>query len=157
MFANSLSYVNRFPDNVAAQVTVSRMRSAIERVRSNMYPPVPASLADLGAMLNEHQHLSDTLDGTDNIFAGVVHGPGTTSLVFISRRMRRYMRRVRVVFCDGTFASRPNSPASAQVLQIVAEVDHHVSFQITHITDKMPTTISNILVSSSHFQKTNFI
>ncbi|XP_034256786.1 uncharacterized protein LOC117654315 [Thrips palmi] len=36
--------------------------------------------------------------------------------------MRRYMARCRVVFCDGTFDSRPNAPQCAQVLQIVGVV-----------------------------------
>ena len=106
------------------------MRSAISRVRAELYPPVPATLPDLGDVLAQNPHLTATLGGGDNIFSGVVRGPGTTSLVFMSRRMRRQLRRARIVFCDGTFASRPCTPNSSQVLQIVGVVDNHVSYII---------------------------
>lgn len=90
---------------------------------------MPVSLYDMGQLLGEDQHrrLTSTIDGLDSIFGGVVTGVNFTSIIFISRRMRRFMRRVRMIFCDGTFASRPNDPNSAQVLQLCAVVRNNVS------------------------------
>lgn len=95
-----------------------------------MYPRVPDSLYNLGGLLNDDQlrNLTRCQDGVDNIFGGRCIGPnGTSSIVFVSRRIRRFMRRCRTVFCDGTFGSRPNAPNSGQVLQIVAVHRHAVS------------------------------
>lgn len=93
-----------------------------------MFPPVPGSLYHLTEVLVENLHLTRGLDGVDNIYAGGVLGVnGTCSVIFSSRRMRRYMSRCRVVFCDGTFGSRPNAPQCAQVLQIVGVVGNTVS------------------------------
>ncbi|KAJ1528957.1 hypothetical protein ONE63_007325 [Megalurothrips usitatus] len=119
-----------WPDpNAAAQVPPCRMRSAIYRAQNRLYPRVPVSIYHLGFLLNDNQwqHLTSTICGTDNIFGGVVHGPdGSTSVVFVSRRIRVYMRRARLVFCDGTFGSRPNIPQSSQVLQICSVVNNTV-------------------------------
>lgn len=114
--------------NVAARLPPAALRSAINRARSAMYPPIPLSLYDLGQLMNNGQlpMLTTSDDGRDNIFGGVVHGNGFTSIVFLSRRMRRFMRRVRMVFCDGTFSSRPSEPNSGQVLQLCAVVRNHV-------------------------------
>lgn len=111
------------------------MKSAVNRARSAMYPAIPLTLYDLGLLLTNGQHpiLTNTIDGTDNIFNGVVNGNGFTSIIFMSRRMRRFMRRVRMVFCDGTFSSRPNEPNSGQVLQLSAVVRNHVSIKIFHV------------------------
>ncbi len=105
------------------------MKSAIHRARSRLYPNVPVSLFQLGELLDDHQnaHLTKSLDGRDNIYGGAVQTAHGTAVIFISRRMRRYMRRVKTVFCDGTFKSRPNQPNSAQVLQILANVNNTVS------------------------------
>ena len=121
---------------MAARLTPTAMKSAVNRARSAMYPPIPLTLYDLGLLLSNGQYpiLSQTIDGTDNIFnGGVVHGNGFTSIIFLSRRMRRFMRRVRMVFCDGTFRSRPNEPNSGQVLQLSAVVRNHVRFKIFHL------------------------
>lgn len=123
-------YVFRYPINVAAQVTADRLRAAIRRRRTAHYPNVPGTLYQLGDMLADvnHQHLTRCQDGVDSIFAGRAVGPnGTCSILFISRRMRRFLSRCKTVFCDGTFGSRPNSPNSSQVLQIVAVRNNCVS------------------------------
>lgn len=95
-----------------------------------MYPGVPISLYGLGNLLQDPQNhnITSTLDGRDNLFDGSVRLPnGQASIVFVSRRMKRFMRRVRRIFCDGTFGSRPNVPPCAQVLQLSAVVRNHVS------------------------------
>lgn len=110
-------------------VTVESMRCPIQEARGQLYPPVPVSLEGLGFQLQLHPDLTATLDGQDNFFGGVVYGPtGTTSVVFVSRRIRRYMRRAKLVFADGTFASRPISPDCAQVFQIVTVIRNAVSW-----------------------------
>lgn len=113
--------------DIAARLTNSAMRSVISRSRGDFYPGVPGSLEELGNLLTEHPHLTATQDEGDNFFAGMVRGPGTVSLLFMSRRMQPYVGRSSIVSCDGTFNSRPQTPNSAQVLQIVGVVDHHVS------------------------------
>lgn len=119
--------------NVAARITPDAMRPAIYRARHQVYPQVPASLYNLGVLLTrpEYQGLTRTVDGNDNFFEGHVRSPnGQSSLVFVSQRMKRFMRHVRVVFCDGTFSSRPNTPPSAQVLQISTVVRNHVCLPV---------------------------
>lgn len=109
------------------------MRAAIYRAQTFVYPRVPHSLDALGALLGDPQwqHLTSTLDGTDNLFSGVVHSPdGGTAVVFVSRRCRAKLRKVRRVFCDGTFGSRPGQPNSAQVLQIVGVFNKTVSITL---------------------------
>ncbi|XP_034252579.1 uncharacterized protein LOC117652054 [Thrips palmi] len=120
----------RYPVNVAVQVPPTRMRAAIYRSQNSLYPLVPRSLNELGNVFNDPQwhHLTSSLDGTDNLFSGVVNSPdGGTGIVFVSRRCRRVLRRMRTVFCDGTFGSRPGQPHSAQVLQIVAVINGAVT------------------------------
>lgn len=115
---------------MAARVTPEAMRPAINRARNRVYPDVPGTLYNLGNLLAQPQHnnVTSSMDGRDNIFNGAVQSPnGDSSVVFVSRRMKRFMRRVKVVFCDGTFGSRPNVPPSAQVLQLSTVVRNHVS------------------------------
>lgn len=119
---------------MAARVTPELMRGPINRARNAVYPRVPISLFNLGNVLNQppNAHITRTIDGNDNIFDGTVNLPnGISSIFFLSRRMKRFMRRVRIVFCDGTFSSRPNIPPSAQVLQLSAVVRNHVRQRIT--------------------------
>lgn len=114
--------------NVGRFVTPTRMKSSIQRARSLMYPRVPITLQNLGELLQEHQHLTKSIDGTDNLLSGVVHSVnGHTSVIIMSRRMRRFLRKVKIIFCDGTFGSRPHDPDSSQVLQILTVVRNHVS------------------------------
>lgn len=115
---------------MAARLTPERMRPTIHRARNRLYPGVPVSLYNLGHLLAQPQHenITNTIDGADNIFDSAVNGPnGRSSIIFASRRMKRFMRRVQMVFCDGTFGSRPNIPPSAQVLQLSAVIRNHVS------------------------------
>lgn len=117
--------------NVAARVVPNALRPAIFRARNRVYPPVPGTLLNFGQILQQaqYQNLALSEDGNDNIFDGVVRsGNGQyTSIIFASRRMKRFMRRVKIIFCDGTFSSRPNVPNSAQVLQLSTVVGNHVS------------------------------
>ncbi|KAE8740773.1 hypothetical protein FOCC_FOCC013697 [Frankliniella occidentalis] len=102
------------------------MRSAIQRARAALYPPVPPDLQQLGQQLHDNPHLAATLDGRDNLYAGTVHTPRTTSVVLMSRRMRRALGRTRHIFCDATFASRPNDPEARQVLQFSKVVNRAI-------------------------------
>lgn len=118
------------PD-VAAEVTLPVMKNAIHRARASLYPPVPITLENLSDLLSQqHQRVAVSRDGKDTIFGGSVHTNGMVSVIFLSRRLRRYLRKVKLVFCDGTFGSRPNSPQSAQVLQIVTVVRNTVSIPL---------------------------
>lgn len=124
-------FLLRVDINVAARVTPELMRPTINRARNRVYPRVPISLYNLGNLLQQPQNanITATIDGVDSIFDGAVNLPnGKSSTIFVSRRMKRFMRRVRTVFCDGTFGSRPNIPPSAQVLQLSAVVRNHVSY-----------------------------
>lgn len=125
------SHSFRFPPDIAAQVTIANMRTAIQAARAAQYPPVPVTLYGLGALLQHRQDITTTLDGRDNFLAGVVETPDTTSIIFMSRRMRRLLARSRMIFCDGTFGSRPNNPDSGQVLQIITVIGNAVRISST--------------------------
>lgn len=141
-------FVCRANINVAARVTPKNMRTAINRARNHLYPRVSVSLYNLGNLLQQGQNnnITATIDGRDNIFDGSVNLPnGTSSVVFASRRMKRFMRRVRMVFADGTFASRPNVPPSAQVLQLSAVVRNHVSYHCVRSFISEPSSKSKFM------------
>lgn len=93
------------------------MRSPIQRARAAMYPAVPPDIVQLGQQLQNNPHLAASIDGRDNLFAGTVITPRTASVIFMSRRMRRALANTTRIFCDATFASRPNDPQARQVLQ----------------------------------------
>ncbi|KAK3910862.1 Protein FAR1-RELATED SEQUENCE 2 [Frankliniella fusca] len=102
------------------------MRSAIQRARGALYPPVPPDLHALGQQLQANPLLAASLDGGDNLYAGTVETPATRSVVFMSRRMQRALARTSRVFCDATFASRPNEPQARQVLQFSKVVNRAI-------------------------------
>lgn len=124
----------RFSADIAARVTVAGMKSSIQRARSLLYPPVPITLQNLAELLADgtNERIVSTQDGKDSILGGSVTVNGMTSIIFLSKRMRKILRRVKVVYCDGTFGSRPNNPQSAQILQIVAVVRNTVSEYHVH-------------------------
>ncbi|KAK3930908.1 putative 14.5 kDa early protein [Frankliniella fusca] len=117
---------NMYPIEIAAQVSLDGMRSAIQRARAAMYPPVPPDLHRLGQLLQAHPHLAASIDGRDNLYAGTVVTPRTTSVVFMSMRMRRALARTSHILCDATFASRPNDPQARQVLQFSKVVNRAI-------------------------------
>lgn len=115
-------------------MTLNMMRSPIQRARAAMYPPVPPDIVQLGQQLQNNAHLAASIDGRDGLFAGTVITPRTASVVFMSRRMRRALARTARIFCDATFASRPNDPEARQVLQFSKVVNRAVSKTINLIS-----------------------
>ncbi|XP_052131612.1 uncharacterized protein LOC127751689, partial [Frankliniella occidentalis] len=62
----------KFPPEVRARVTFARMRTPMRNARMQRFPPPPATLEDLTAVLMNPQYsvLTMTHDGLDNIYAG---------------------------------------------------------------------------------------
>ncbi|KAE8739287.1 hypothetical protein FOCC_FOCC015210 [Frankliniella occidentalis] len=118
--------IHRYPPEIGARVTLNMMRSPIQRARAAMYPAVPPDIVQLGQQLQNNPHLAASIDGRDNLFAGTVITPRTASVIFMSRRMRRALANTTRIFCDATFASRPNDPQARQVLQFSKVVNRAI-------------------------------
>ena len=109
-----------------------KLRSSMARARLESRPRVPKSLKDLDKVLRRgatYRKLSKTLDGADNVYAGRSGSARekTLCLLFISRRMRKIMRKVKRVFADGTFAPVPRGLRASQIWTISQVRRHHVS------------------------------
>lgn len=104
---------------VAANVTPNRMRTAM-RIASDRYhlQNLPESFADFAELLLTHDTICKTLDRQDSVFMTAVGPPGHVSIILLSRRVHEHLSEVEIVFSDGTFASRPSRPRSAQVFLI---------------------------------------
>ncbi|KAJ1519031.1 hypothetical protein ONE63_011362 [Megalurothrips usitatus] len=102
----------------------------MRRARLERYPKIPATLSELGALLRDKggRGLTRTKDGADNIFRGAVGSSArkTRSIIFMSKRMRRYLRRAKEIFVDGTWKSRPAKPDSSQLLSISCLVEGRI-------------------------------
>lgn len=110
-----------FPLEVRARITMPRIRTSMRNARMERYPNIPATLLDLGDLLRDPQYESicSTIDGNDNIFGNQVTATdGSVSIIFASDRMLRFMARVRIIFCDGTFCN-PSLPETSQVFNIL--------------------------------------
>ncbi len=101
----------------------------MKRARYAMYPPVPATLDELGAILENphHQNIAATKDASDHLYCGTVGPVGERCIIYVSQRMLRFMRKVREVFCDATFTPTPIRPNGRQVWQIVCLRNNNVS------------------------------
>ncbi|XP_052119463.1 uncharacterized protein LOC127748744 [Frankliniella occidentalis] len=60
---------NMYPPEIAAHVSLNGMRSAIQRARAAMYPPVPADIHQLGQQLHANEHLAASIDGRDRLYS----------------------------------------------------------------------------------------
>ncbi|KAK3921644.1 Anthranilate--CoA ligase, partial [Frankliniella fusca] len=123
----------RFPIRVQARVRMSNMRSAMQRARLSVLPPPPQTLRGLSDILQNPRYriTTQTPDGRDNIYArSVTAADGSHHIIFLSQRMARVMKRMVILFGDGTFKSLPameglNNDAS-QVFALVANWDHTI-------------------------------
>lgn len=104
----------------------------MKRARYSLFPRTPANLEELGVLLEapENEHITATVDKSDNLYAGTVGPPGERCTIYVSRRMRRFMRRVFEVFSDATFRPTPLRPNGRQVWQIVCLARNNVSIDL---------------------------
>lgn len=82
----------------------------MQRARSSMFPPAPATLQELTAILQDprYQVISATHDALDSLYAGsVTAADGSHHIIFMSRRMARVARSLDILFADGTFKVLP--------------------------------------------------
>lgn len=89
---------------------MARMRSAMQRVRSSMYPPPPQTLQGLTEILQDPRYavMAATTDATDSLYAASVTAEDDSHhIIFMSRRMARIGRTLTILFGDGTFKSLP--------------------------------------------------
>ncbi|KAK3910717.1 LexA repressor [Frankliniella fusca] len=120
----------RIPDrNVRAQLTLRRLRPAMQRARGSVFPRLPQSLFELGNLLGDPvwSSLTQTLDEDDSLWLGSALGAdGSCSSVFISSRCLQVMRLVDILFADGTFYITPSINGCYQVFTIVTIHSHTV-------------------------------
>ncbi|KAK3923961.1 Aspartate carbamoyltransferase [Frankliniella fusca] len=118
----------RIPDRAKrAELTLRRLRPAMQRARGNVFPRIPQSLHHLGLILEDPSwfSLSETLDGEDNIWLGSAWGSdGSCSNVFVSSRCLQILRLADILFADGTFYITPSINGCYQVFTIVAVHTH---------------------------------
>lgn len=105
------------------------MKTSMRTARLSQYPNAPETLRELGALLEQpqYQHLTATIGQEDSVYRGVIGNPGHECLLFLSRRMGRYLSKAKEAFADATFVPAPLRPAAAQVYQIVCLAGHNVS------------------------------
>ncbi|XP_034246644.1 uncharacterized protein LOC117648296 [Thrips palmi] len=120
----------RISRQAAARIPLVSLRSSMRRARLENRPRIPHSLKDFDKVLRSRRYrrLSRTMDGKDNVYAGRAGSAAdkTISLIFVTRRMRRYMRKVKRIFCDGTFSPVPRGMKAYQVWTISTIREHHV-------------------------------
>jgi len=95
---------------VQIRLRLSKIRSAMQRARSSMFPPPPATLEELTAILQDprYQVICATHDARDSLYAGsVIANDGSHHIIFMSRRMARVARSLNLLFADGTFKVLP--------------------------------------------------
>ncbi|XP_026290929.1 uncharacterized protein LOC113215512 [Frankliniella occidentalis] len=123
----------RFPIRVQVRVRMSNMRSAMQKARLSALPPAPQTLHDLTEILQDPRYrvITQTSDGADNLYAqSITADDGSHHILFISRRMARLMKRMSILFGDGTFKSLPAMEGldndAAQIFALVANWDHTI-------------------------------
>lgn len=101
----------------------------MQLARSKSLPNIPHSLTELGRILQDpdNAHITQTLDGDDNLFSGVVGNTnlGTRCVLLFSRRQLRYLRIVKSIFSDATFAV-PKDIGCYQIWNLVTLRRNHV-------------------------------
>lgn len=97
--------------------------------RLSQYPLAPHTLLELGRLLEQPQyhHLTKTISHNDSVYGGVIGYPGRECVLFLSRRMGRYLSREKEAFADATFVPAPLVPFTSQVYQIVSICNNNVS------------------------------
>lgn len=120
--------------SVTASIPYELLRSSMVRARRHYLPPSPRTLAALADMLSsdEFKHVSMTLDGEDNMYAGSGGDADdeTAFVILASRRSLGELARCKKVFSDGTFCT-PAGLECRQVWNLVKLRRHHVSLNWT--------------------------
>ena len=94
-----------------------------------MFPPVPATLEGLTAILQDPRYriITATHDANDNLYAGsVTAADNSYHVIFMSRRMARVARSLDVLFGDGTFKVLP----AIEELDEASQVEHYLHVRI---------------------------
>lgn len=119
---------NRYHPEVVERFGGSYLRNPMRTARIQQYPNAPFTLQELGVLLEtpQYQHLTATIGGEDSVYGGVIGYPGRECILFISRRMAKYLCRLKEAFADATFVPAPLMPAAAQVYQIVGLAHNNV-------------------------------
>ena len=76
----------------------------MRNARLHQYPNAPATLLELGALLDqpENQHLTAAIGMQDSVYGGVIGSPGHECILFLSRRMGRYLSKAKEAFADAS-------------------------------------------------------
>lgn len=119
------------------------VRSTLYRHRQLGQPPIPHSLAELSATLNEgrwshlkkiHEEGNEGYEGRD-FFRGLIGGDaeGWSAAVYISPRLQDTLRNTSRLHMDATFKVLPYELQAYQLLTVHAEYMNQVSFNRYHI------------------------
>jgi len=103
---------------VSSMLTLRRLRSAMQRARSDIFPPIPENLAGLSLVLEDPQwrNIASTPDFHDSIYLGsIVAVDYSHSVVFMSSRCLNLLSTAAIVFADGTFFITPSVDGCYQV------------------------------------------
>jgi len=121
-------FVWRYSRKVRCKMTLRRLRSTMYKTRMNKYPNIPHTMRELTQVLLANNHLSKTIDVSENLYAGSVTATdGSHHIAFFSPRMLRFMSKLKLIQGDGTFSSRPALPSSRQLFVLVTTWDNFVS------------------------------
>ncbi|KAJ1518904.1 hypothetical protein ONE63_011490 [Megalurothrips usitatus] len=133
----------RISRQAACAIPLVKLRSSMRRARLENRPRIPHSLKDLDKVLRRKKWkaLSRTLDGKDNVYAGRAGSAAekTLSLVFFTRRMCKYLRKVKKIYCDATFSPVPRGMKAHQVWTISTVLMHH-AFPLVRVLMRRRTT-----------------
>ncbi|KAK3922600.1 Methylthioribose-1-phosphate isomerase [Frankliniella fusca] len=120
------------PKDAAVNLPLIKLRPCMQRAREDRLPHIPHTLSQLSdaLMRGENAHITQTLDGEDNLFAGVVGRSDnrTRCVLLFSKRKLKYMssrRRVQKVFCDGTFVV-PSHMECSQIWTLITLRRNHI-------------------------------
>jgi len=109
-------------------MTLRRLRISMYKTRMKKYPNLPYTMRELTRSLLQHPNVSQTIDETENLYAGSVTATdGSHHVALFSPRMLQFMSRIKVIHSDGTFGSRPALPASSQLFVLVTTWRNFVS------------------------------
>ncbi|KAK3913727.1 Protein FAR1-RELATED SEQUENCE 12, partial [Frankliniella fusca] len=110
----------RYSRKVRSKMTLRGLRSCMYKTRMNKYPNLPYTMRELTRCLLQHPNVSQTIDETENLYAGSVTArDGSHHVALFSPRMLQFMSRIKAIQSDGTFGSRPALPASSQLFVLV--------------------------------------
>ncbi|XP_034235716.1 uncharacterized protein LOC117642042 [Thrips palmi] len=140
---------DRADEGARSEITFESCRSSMYRARSEQHPPVPQDFEEFESSLVD-QRYSDKYgkcpDGS-LMTRGLVGPSGHRSLVFTSDLMLNIMVAALWLFIDGTFASRPDTPPSRQLLVISALYQGMVRNELkVEFIRKLTVTYANLRI-----------